>query len=54
LAVVEPTSFDCVQENYLTQNVKERLGRSMAVEIKYVEALQRTKNGKVRQAICTL
>ena len=38
----------------LIKNIKERLGQSMVITITVVDELNRTKNGKVRQAICKL
>ena len=54
LAVVDLAAFDAVQEKQLIQNVKDRLGQLITVEVKCVNALPRTKSGKVRQAICTI
>ena len=54
LAVVDEKKFDNKQALYLKNNVKERLGKNMQVSIRYVNALPRTKNGKVRQAVCSL
>lgn len=44
--------FDTAQETKLTQNIQVRLGTDMQVNINLVSQLERTKNGKVRQAIC--
>lgn len=53
-AVVNAQVFDKQQERILTDNTKARLGRSMDVFITIVDQIQKTKNGKTRQAICTL
>lgn len=52
--VVINESFDNNQKQKLIQNIKDRLGNSICVEIKAVDSIPRTKNGKVRQAICKL
>ncbi|WP_067583055.1 phenylacetate--CoA ligase family protein [Endozoicomonas ascidiicola] len=46
--------FDKVQKDKLTANVKSRLGDEMIVNIAAVNKLERTKSGKVRQAICNI
>ncbi|WP_322804536.1 phenylacetate--CoA ligase family protein [Vibrio alfacsensis] len=53
-AVVNAQVFDKQQERILIDNTKARLGRSMDVFITIVDKIQKTKNGKTRQAICTL
>ncbi|BBM66526.1 capsular polysaccharide biosynthesis protein CapK [Vibrio alfacsensis] len=53
-AVVNAQVFDKQQERILIDNTKARLGRSMDVFITIVDQIQKTKNGKTRQAICTL
>lgn len=52
--IVPDTLFDKVQQDKLTANVKSRLGDEMIVNIVAVDKLERTKNGKVRQAICNI
>lgn len=54
LAVVDEELFSESQAQQLRKNVRERLGQSMNVEIKHVDALPRTRNGKVRQAVCSI
>lgn len=54
IVVIEPDVFDMVQKQKLIKNIKNRLGGNIVVEIKPVDSLPRTKNGKVRQAICSL
>ena len=46
--------FTADQKLKLVCNVKERLGSKIDITIAIVDDLVRTKNGKVRQAICTL
>ncbi|MGR5450244.1 phenylacetate--CoA ligase family protein [Vibrio sp. PNB22_2_2] len=53
-AVVNAQVFDKQQERILIDNTKARLGRSMDVFITIVDKIQKTKNGKTRQAICTI
>ncbi len=53
-AVVNRDLFDEQQEHILIENTKERLGQSMDVFVTIVEQIQKTKNGKTRQAICML
>lgn len=52
-AVVDSRLFDQQQEHILIENTKERLGKSMDVFVTIVDQIQKTKNGKTRQAICT-
>ncbi|MDD1792971.1 phenylacetate--CoA ligase family protein [Enterovibrio sp. ZSDZ42] len=53
-AVVDPLIFDDKQQQILINNTKARLGKSMEISVKIVEKIQKTKNGKTRQAICTI
>lgn len=50
--VVCNDQFGPEQEIKLIENVKDRLGRDIVVEPVKVESLIRTKNGKVKRAIC--
>lgn len=52
--VVVDNSFTEEQSEKLVANVRSRLGEKMCVRIEKVEQLLRTKNGKVRQAICSI
>lgn len=52
--VVVDNSFTEEQSEKLVANVRSRLGEKMRVRIEKVEQLLRTKNGKVRQAICSI
>ena len=52
--VVVDDVFDNAQKKQLINNIKDRLGQSIRVEIKPVDSIPRTKSGKVRQAICSL
>lgn len=54
VVVVDEAQFDVYQQQILEKNIKERLGSSMQVLISKVDALPRTKNGKVRQAVCSI
>ena len=51
LVVVDGALFNKVQEDKLILNTKERLGVSIKVNVKKVDAIPRTKNGKVKQAM---
>ncbi|MGK2236561.1 MAG: phenylacetate-CoA ligase [Pseudomonadota bacterium] len=51
LVVVDGALFNKTQEDKLILNTKERLGASIKVSVKTVDAIPRTKNGKVKQAI---
>lgn len=51
LVVVDEVLFNKAQEDKLISNTKERLGASIEVNVKKVDAIPRTKNGKVKQAI---
>lgn len=53
-AVVDVSIFDQKQEQILIENTKARLGQSMDVFVKVVDQIQKTKNGKTRQAICSI
>lgn len=48
------SNFSTEQKLKLIDNTKERLGNSMEVNITIVDDLIRTKNGKMKQAICDL
>ncbi|NMM39539.1 phenylacetate--CoA ligase family protein [Pseudoalteromonas arctica] len=51
LVVVDESLFNKDQKYKLILNTKERLGESIKVNIKKVDAISRTKNGKIKQAI---
>ena len=48
------SNFTTDQKFTLIGNTKERLGNKMDVTITIVDDLIRTKNGKMKQAICDL
>lgn len=52
--VRDESIFGTLQENQLINNTKGRLGEKMNIIVKYVDALPRTKNGKIRQAVCNV
>ena len=52
--VVADSCFDSAAISKLIYNVKVRLGEDMFVSVVEVEMLERTINGKVRQAICNV
>ena len=54
LVVVEKSIFLAAQELQLIKNVQDRLGKSIKISIKIVDSIPKTKNGKSRQAICTI
>jgi phenylacetate-CoA ligase len=54
LVVVESSLFSAAQESQLIKNVQDRLGKSIKVSIEIVDSIPKTKNGKSRQAICTI
>ncbi|MEL0654602.1 phenylacetate--CoA ligase family protein [Pseudoalteromonas issachenkonii] len=54
LVVVTPSLFTEAQQEKLINNTKKRLGKSIAVSVEIIDAIPRTKNGKVRQAICSI
>lgn len=54
LAIINQQTFDDTCAEKLIANTKERLGRSMEVSIEYVESIPLSKNGKLRQAICSI
>ncbi|WP_405601087.1 MULTISPECIES: phenylacetate--CoA ligase family protein [unclassified Pseudoalteromonas] len=51
LVVVDDEIFNIEQQNKLMLNTKEKLGHSIKVSVKKVDAIPRTKNGKIKQAI---
>ncbi|ALQ54544.1 Capsule biosynthesis protein CapK [Pseudoalteromonas issachenkonii] len=51
LVVVDGALFNKTQKDKLITNTKERLGESIKVNVKKVDAIPRTKNGKIKQAI---
>ena len=52
--IVAGTDFNEAALSKLTDNVKKRLGEDMSVSVVEVKMLERTQNGKVRQAICNI
>jgi len=54
VVVIDAEIFDNKQKSQLVTNIKERLGQNIIVVIKEVASIPRTKNGKIRQAICSL
>lgn len=54
LVVVDSTIFVESEQMQLVTNVQDRLGKSINVSINVVESIPKTKNGKSRQAICTI
>jgi phenylacetate-CoA ligase len=54
LVAVENSIFLAPQELQLIKNVQDRLGKSIKVVIEVVDSIPKTKNGKSRQAICTI
>ena len=54
LVVTDKNKFNNEQCSILTKNAKERLGESISFKIQEVNNIPRTKNGKIRQAICSL
>lgn len=54
LAVADDSIFDDKQQRILIDNIKKYLGQNIMVTIECVDSLPKTKNGKVRHAICEL
>lgn len=54
LVVSDKNLFNGKQRLILTNNAKERLGKSITFFIEEVNSIPRTKNGKIRQAVCSL
>ena len=54
LVVVDRALFDASQQDKLIKNTKEKLGKSILVSIEITDSIPRTKNGKMRQAICSI
>ena len=52
--VADAEQFNEEQQQKLISNTQARLGSSLIVTIEMVAALERTTNGKIRQAICTI
>ncbi|SDJ66812.1 phenylacetate--CoA ligase family protein [Microbulbifer yueqingensis] len=52
--VVSDSRFDIYEELKLVANVKDRLGKDMQVKVSKVQKLERTTNGKIKQAICKI
>ena len=52
LVVIDKELFSDTARKQLISNTQERLGLLMQVSVTPVESIPRTKNGKVRQAIC--
>lgn len=52
--VADAEQFNEEQQQKLISNTQARLGSSLIVTIEIVAALERTGNGKIRQAICTI
>jgi len=54
LAVADETIFEEKQQSILTSNIKKYLGENIDVATECVDRLPKTKNGKVRHAICNI
>jgi len=54
LAVADETIFEEKQQSILTSNIKKYLGENIDVTTECVDRLPKTKNGKVRHAICNI
>lgn len=54
LVVIDKHAFNQTSETKLIQNTKDKLGHKMNVIINKVPQIARTKNGKFKQAICTV
>jgi len=54
LVVVDSDKYKPSDELALIDNIKSRLGVETIVLVKKVDTIPRTKNGKVRQAICNI
>ena len=54
IIVVNSDIFDDIERQKLINNINARLGQNMSVVIRVTDAIPRTKNGKVRQAICSV
>ncbi len=52
--VADAEQFNQEQQKQLISNTQARLGSSLNVTKDIVSALERTANGKIRQAICTI
>ncbi|HGH6026294.1 TPA: exopolysaccharide biosynthesis protein VpsH [Vibrio mimicus] len=52
--VADSELFDTEQQKILIGNTQARLGTTITVTVEVVVELQRTANGKIRQAICTI
>lgn len=52
--VAEAEQFNLEQQQKLISNTQTRLGRSIKVTVDMVTELERSANGKIRQAICTI
>ncbi|HHY0336483.1 TPA: exopolysaccharide biosynthesis protein VpsH [Vibrio cholerae] len=52
--VANKESFDFFQQGKLVENTKKRVGNSIEVVVEVVSDLERTSNGKCRQAICNI
>ncbi|KQA21383.1 capsule biosynthesis protein CapK [Vibrio metoecus] len=52
--VANKESFDFFQQDKLVENTKKRVGNSIEVVVDVVSDLERTSNGKCRQAICNI
>ncbi|WP_024590386.1 MULTISPECIES: phenylacetate--CoA ligase family protein [unclassified Pseudoalteromonas] len=54
LVMVDEMIFGENERIILIENTKERLGQTIDVTIEVVKSIQRTKSGKMRQAICNI
>ncbi|MGL6172430.1 MAG: exopolysaccharide biosynthesis protein VpsH, partial [Vibrio sp.] len=52
--VAEAEQFNLEQQQKLISNTQTRLGSSIKVTVDMVTELERSANGKIRQAICTI
>jgi phenylacetate-CoA ligase len=54
IRVVPLTEFSQEQRSQLIRNTHERLGQSTRIRIETVEAIPRTRNGKIRAVVCNV
>lgn len=51
LQIVKSNSYTDLDELVLIKNIKEKLGLDFEIHIKYVDMIEKTKNGKLKQVI---
>jgi phenylacetate-CoA ligase len=54
ILVVPTSNFSSIDERALVHTMRDRVGDQLEIAVRQVSSLTRTRNGKVRNVICTI